>query len=207
MEKICTCCNISKPLFNFYLNKKKNNGKGVYFSICKTCSKSKSTTYLKENPDVFKKIKRKYYIKNIEDIKIYSKNYYQQNKDKYRVLNNNLYKNNINNKIRHIISGRIYKALISNKEQHTLEYLDCSIKYLKQYLEYKFNPKMNWGNYGEVWEIDHIKPCASFDLTDPEQQNQCFHYTNLQPLFKTTEIAELFGYNEIGNRNKGGNII
>ena len=37
-----------------------------------------------------------------------------------------------------------------------------------------------------------------------EEQKQCFHYTNLQPLFKTTEIAEQYGYiNEIGNRNKG----
>ena len=25
---------------------------------------------------------------------------------------------------------------------------------------------MSWGNHGEIWEIDHIKPCASFDLTD-----------------------------------------
>ena len=33
------------------------------------------------------------------------------------------------------------------------------------------------------WHIDHIKPCASFDLTDPKQQQQCFHYSNLQPLW------------------------
>ena len=62
---------------------------------------------------------------------------------------------------------------------------------------------MTWENHGEVWEIDHINPCASFDLTDIKQQKQCFHYTNLQPLFKTTEIAKSFGYNDqIGNRNK-----
>jgi hypothetical protein len=66
---------------------------------------------------------------------------------------------------------------------------------------------MNWDNHGIIWEIDHIKPCASFDLSDIEQQKQCFHYTNLQPLFKTTDIAESFGYDEAGNRNKGGNIL
>jgi hypothetical protein len=44
---------------------------------------------------------------------------------------------------------------------------------------------MTWLNHGQIWEIDHIKPCSSFDLTDLEQQKQCFHYTNLQPLFKT----------------------
>ena len=41
---------------------------------------------------------------------------------------------------------------------------------------------MMWDNYGLYWEIDHIIPCFSFELTDPEQQKKCFYYTNLQPL-------------------------
>ena len=39
-----------------------------------------------------------------------------------------------------------------------------------------------WDNYGE-WHIDHIKPCAKFDLTKLEDQKKCFNYTNLQPLW------------------------
>lgn len=43
---------------------------------------------------------------------------------------------------------------------------------------------MSWENYGFYgWHIDHIKPCSKFDLTDPKQQEQCFHYSNLQPLW------------------------
>lgn len=42
---------------------------------------------------------------------------------------------------------------------------------------------MDWENYGKVWQVDHVRPCASFDLTNPEQQRSCFHWTNLQPLF------------------------
>ena len=61
---------------------------------------------------------------------------------------------------------------------------------LKQYLEPQFKPEMNWNNHGEIWEIDHIKPCSSFDLTDTEQQKQCFHYTNLQPLWAEDNLRK-----------------
>jgi hypothetical protein len=71
-----------------------------------------------------------------------------------------------------------------SKSKHTMELLGCSIEEFKIYLEKQFTKGMNWGNYGKKgWHIDHILPCASFDLTDPEQQKKCFHYTNLQPLW------------------------
>jgi hypothetical protein len=54
-----------------------------------------------------------------------------------------------------------------------------------QYLEFKFTSEMNWDNYGEHWEIDHIKPIDSFDLNVEENLYLCFHYTNTQPLEKT----------------------
>ena len=67
---------------------------------------------------------------------------------------------------------------------------------------------MNWSNHGTIWEIDHIIPCDSFDLTKLEEQEKCFHFSNLQPLFKTTEIAESLGYKGyIGNREKSNKIL
>jgi hypothetical protein len=52
------------------------------------------------------------------------------------------------------------------------------------HVEAQFQPGMSWGNRGAVWQIDHIRPCASFDLIDPDQQAVCFHYTNLRPLLR-----------------------
>jgi len=43
---------------------------------------------------------------------------------------------------------------------------------------------MTWDNYGQLWEIDHDKPLASFDLSDPKQLKEVCYYTNLQPLWK-----------------------
>jgi hypothetical protein len=55
---------------------------------------------------------------------------------------------------------------------------------LASHIESKFQPGMTWSNRGlHGWHVDHIRPCASFDLTDPEQQRACCHYTNLQPLW------------------------
>ena len=43
---------------------------------------------------------------------------------------------------------------------------------------------------GKEYHIDHKRPCASFDLTDPEQQRECFHWTNLQILDARTNIQK-----------------
>jgi hypothetical protein len=65
------------------------------------------------------------------------------------------------------------------------------VEQLRQHLEAQFTDGMSWDNYGrDGWHIDHIRPCASFDLTDPEQQRQCFHYTNLQPLWAADNIRK-----------------
>lgn len=67
----------------------------------------------------------------------------------------------------------------------------CTMQKLKQHLESKFADGMSWYNYGtHGWHIDHIRPCASFDLTKPEQQHECFHWSNLQPLWAADNIRK-----------------
>lgn len=69
------------------------------------------------------------------------------------------------------------------KSASTQELLGCTWEEVKIHIENQFVDGMCWQNYGK-WEVDHIKPIAAFtDLTDPEQQRQCCHYTNLQPLW------------------------
>jgi hypothetical protein len=60
--------------------------------------------------------------------------------------------------------------------------LGCTANELVKYLESRFLPGMSWENR-KLWHIDHIRPLASFDLTDVEQRHRAFHYTNLQPLW------------------------
>ncbi|HEX2901442.1 MAG TPA: hypothetical protein VHS96_17135 [Bacteroidia bacterium] len=87
--------------------------------------------------------------------------------------------------LKHVLRCRINEALKKGykKLRSTRESLGCSIPELKAHLENLFQPGMTWENRGQ-WEIDHIRPCASFNLLDPEQQRCCFHFSNLQPLWK-----------------------
>ncbi len=76
------------------------------------------------------------------------------------------------------------KAQKVRKKNSALEFLGCSIEEFKIYLESKFKSGMFWENHGRYgWHIDHIMPCASFDLTKEEDIKKCFHYTNMQPLW------------------------
>jgi hypothetical protein len=42
---------------------------------------------------------------------------------------------------------------------------------------------MSWDNYGKVWHIDHIIPCAAFNHENQEEVNRCWNYKNYSPEF------------------------
>ena len=96
------------------------------------------------------------------------------------------------NKLAHNQRKRITKALNGIlKSNNTLDLIGCSTFELKDYIESKFTDGMSWDNYGrDGWHIDHIRPCASFDLSDTKQQEECFHYTNLQPLWAKDNLSK-----------------
>ena len=90
------------------------------------------------------------------------------------------------------LRSRLFNALrdaMAQKSASTLELLGIEPAGLLKHLESLFLPGMSWDNRSE-WHVDHIRPCASFDLTDPEQQRECFHYTNLQPLWAADNIRK-----------------
>lgn len=98
--------------------------------------------------------------------------------------------NAIECRIRCRIHGAL-KAQQCRKTTSLRELLGTDIAGLRQHLESLFKPGMSWSNYGFFgWHIDHKRPCASFDLSDTAQQRQCFHYTNLQPLWWRENLSK-----------------
>lgn len=121
-----------------------------------------------------------------------------KNHDYYRVYHNTYQRERYNSdplfRIRVSLHRRFGMAVLKNhRGSSVMELVGCSLENLRAHLESKFKDGMAWSNHGcgkGMWHIDHIYPCASFDLTDREQQEKCFHYTNLQPLWWFENIAK-----------------
>ena len=102
----------------------------------------------------------------------------------------NKLKTDFNYKLIHTIRVRVKDVLRGHsKSDSTINMLGCTINELWIHLEKQFKQGMTRENHGK-WHIDHIKPCSSFDLTKPEEQAKCFHYTNLQPLWASENLAK-----------------
>lgn len=136
-----------------------------------------SKSYYERRKDI---IKNKYNQKRKE--KLWRKNYQSNYINNYQIKRR---KKDIEFKLKYYLRCRLRQALKNNqKSGHTLKLLGCSIRQLREHLEKQFRPGMSFNNYGRGgWEIDHIRPCASFDLSKTKEQKKCFNYKNLQPLW------------------------
>lgn len=153
-----------------------------------------------------KEEQQEYFRNRVKNNPEYYQNYINNNIERIRAYTNNRYKTDITYRLSRILRSTLYRLVTKtkiNKSNSAIKLLGCKLDEFRLYLEQQFKPEMNWSNHGTVWEIDHIQQCATFDLSKPEEQAKCFHYTNTRPLFITTQIAESFGYNDqIGNQNR-----
>jgi len=186
-NKICTKCGREQPKFNFTKSKNKTDGLDLW---CKNCYKDYNS-----DPKIKERVKEAV---------------------SYR------YNNDLSFRLKNRVRSRVM-GFIENKNRFISgidleELMGCTWEFLKEWIESQFYPEMTWENHskknGGMWEIDHIIPFENFNIINEDgsinksELKKCCHYTNLQPLFTTTAIAESFGYtNIIGNRNKGVRVL
>ena len=184
----------------YYENKERLNQKGKeYYHKNWHKVQEQHRNYKKNNKE---KLKKHYYSESNQER---LKKYKEKNKEKFKKMRQerdkknrkklNKYtrdrkKNNPSFRIRHQLSNRLWSALKRNnlyqsKCASTMQLVGCTIEELWKHLESSssWEPWMTRENYGKGgWDVDHILPCASFDLKCPVQQLACFHWSNLQPL-------------------------
>lgn len=92
-------------------------------------------------------------------------------------------------RVRNAVSARMWAALKGRSDGALFSRLGYSVADLMEHLERQFTPDMSWDNYGD-WHVDHIAPCASFDMTDDRQFAECWAMSNLRPLSAMDNIRK-----------------
>ena len=167
--------------------------------------------YYSKNRKKLNEQKRKWCSENKDKIKIYQAKRRDESliyhkayrarpgyKEKFRNYINTYTKNRAriddDFRLRKNLRKRIWDALKGTcKSASTMKLIGCTIEELWIHLESckSWEPWMTRENYGAGgWDVDHIIACAKFNLTDPEQQKFCFHYTNLQPMEHIANIKK-----------------
>lgn len=83
------------------------------------------------------------------------------------------------------------------------ELTGCTREQFMDHIESQFEPGMSWDNYGygsDKWNLDHIRPLASFDLSTLESQKEAFSYKNSRPMWQPENIRKASVYNGVRYR-------
>jgi len=198
--KICTECKKDKPKSEYHKLSK------IPIGINATCKECKRLWYIENREDI-----KNSYAESMKDPN--KKKRKKENNDRSRIKNKEQQRkqkliynkrpevkkrrnewhqirkeNDLNYVIKRRLRWRVRDALKkvinrkSYKYKSSIILLGCDMDFFKNYIESKFTEGMNWNNISQ-WHIDHIKPCGTFDLTQLSEQQKCFHYTNMQPLW------------------------
>ncbi len=175
--------------------------------------KAYQARYREEHRDKHRAYFKAHYQANKQDALEKGKIYYEQNRQRIILRNNEWLRNHpeqakaykakwkkgpteaaLRRRIADSLRSRVRKLLRGGyKSAPTLKLLGCSVENFKIYLESKFESGMSWENYGVgfgKWNIDHIMPCAIFDLTREAHQQRCFHFSNMQPMWFEENMAK-----------------
>ena len=130
-------------------------------------------------------------------INLRAREWRKNNPENYRAAQNKSHRKrmaDVSYRLLAAIRRRLYKLLRGvNKSKSTQELLGCAIEEFKIYIESKWESEMTWENYGTgegKWSLDHIIPCALFDFTKSEHRKRCFHFSNIQPMWSTTNSSK-----------------
>ena len=186
-----------------------NLKKKIYYRKNRYKILEKSKKRYEKNKQNRKIYNKQYYSKNKQNRKIYNKQYYSKNTDKILERGRKYNKNNkekvnlIRSEYRKkkkridlefrmscLLRERVSKAIknqAGEKAYKSKELLGDSVEFIINYLFNNYFEKTGIrATINDISKkglhIDHIIPCDAFDLTNPEEQKKCFHYTNLQLL-------------------------
>lgn len=146
--------------------------------------RKRARDWKKNNPDKNKKITQNWKKNNKEHISKYNSKYNIENREQIQkrqtIQHRERRQYDINYKLAINCRNKIKKFY---KGQHkTNKLISCDINFLKKWFLF-LDPKLDFEEYGfDGWHMDHIIPCALFNLQNEDELKHCFHWSNIQPL-------------------------
>ena len=176
----------------------------AYYTRTADKRRAERRAYVRRNPEKAREAVKKAQKERQENGKatITSRNSYLKRKDKALAWEREYRRTNINRNISSRLRIRINAVIrYGQKSAPTEKLLGCTIPLLRKHLESLFTPDMSWEEFlkGRI-HIDHIIPCSAFDLSSRDHQLECFHYTNLQPLWGRDNLKK-------GAKREQGRVI
>ena len=181
-----------------------------YYKINKDKILKNTKEYYETNKENILTRNKEYYNQNIDRMHEISKEHYKANKDKY-TENHKIYYNQNKDEIlnhqrvykknkRHtdpinrlIINNRtrIRLALKSKKKAtNTIELLKCDGQFFYKWIQFQLPYEMNDDEFKKLYDVDHVRPISSFDLSIEGNQFEAFVWTNCCPLLKHKNLSK-----------------
>tara|TARA_R100001129_G_scaffold21331_1_gene13613 strand:- start:1317 stop:2078 length:762 start_codon:yes stop_codon:yes gene_type:complete len=186
-----TECNMQHHLSNLKKKRIKQKGK-LTIRNCKYCGQFFMPAQRLSKVCKKKKCQKRYYA-DASSLSVKKKN----KEVKERFMSGKATREDIHYITTARLRSRIWEVLkrqktdLQKKHGTTYELLGCTVDEFRKHFKSMFARGMSWKRLamGEI-HIDHIRPCASFDLTKEEEQRKCFHWSNLQPLWAKDNLIK-----------------
>ena len=184
MDNICTKCQGDKNI----------NGVVKGRRYCRLCARLMCKLYKQRNKEKVSEYNKNYKLQHKKEISEYNKQYNIDNRNQIQKRHTKYLKDrrktDLSYKMAIVLRNRVKSLLKGEKRKKTLELLGCDLQFFLNWLSYQFSEGMTMENHGSVWHIDHVIPCAKFDLKSINEQKKCFHWSNMQPMFSSENLSK-----------------
>lgn len=201
--KTCKKCNEEKEITLFGRSGTKNSVI-MYTSECKQCRNAALKEKYRQDPKKILEYNKKQYNKhsakiieqhrqyvkeNQETVISWRRSHYAENKEemlaKHRVYMETYFERFPEKRYACSARRRARKLLKGICDDD--DYIGCTSKFLNEWISFAIEHSgfsdMTMENYGSLWQIDHVVPCAKWDLTKEPHRAHCFHWSNLAPIY------------------------
>lgn len=178
---------------------------------CKACDQTKALTEFNKNSVRWNSLtldctdciaqKRNYCYVQVRKRKYKTRSYTRKRRERLKELGKRRQRLRMQDpmkKVVHLMRVRMNLALKNNtKSMHTKQMVGASMQEVKEWLESHFSKGMSWENHNKHgWHIDHRIPVAAWDLSNPIEQQMCFSYLNLYPMWAKKNLSKGGKYKE-----------